>query len=98
MDDFVIGGKYEGYVFMGCALGRFDAENDKGEMEKRDYFNMYVISPVSSYKSDDYSASGFKAEKKRCISPDVWEGLKPGDRVKLFFDDKKRVVMAVLDE
>lgn len=94
MDDFVIGGNYRGYVFMGCALGRFDTESG----EKRDYFNMYVISPVSDYKSEDYSAFGFKAEKRSCISAEVWKGLRPGDRVKLFFDDKKRVVLAALDE
>ena len=58
---------------------------------------MYVLSPVSSWKSEDYNASGFKAEKKKCISSDVWEDLNPGDRVKLFFDDKRRIVMAALD-
>ena len=94
MDDFVIGGNYQGYVFMGCALGSFVTENG----EKRDYYQMFVVSPVSDFKSEDYSAFGFKAEKKSCISPDVWKGLKPGDRVKLFFDDKKRVVMTALDE
>ena len=94
MDDFVISGNYQGYVFMGCALGNFDTENG----QKRDYFQMFVISPVSDFKSENYSAFGFKAEKKRCVSPDVWKGLQPGDRVKLFFDDKNRVVMAALDE
>ena len=39
-----------------------------------------------------------KAEKKKCISADVWQDLEPGNRVKLFFDDKKRVVMAALDD
>lgn len=94
MDDFVISGNYQGYIFMGCALGNFDTEDGK----KRDYYQMFVISPVSDFKSENYSAYGFKAEKKRCVSPDVWKGLKPGDRVKLFFDDKNRVVMAALDE
>lgn len=41
---------------------------------------------------------GMKAEKKKCLSPEIWNGLEPGDRVKLFFDDKKRVVMAALDQ
>jgi len=26
------------------------------------YFNMFVFSPVSTHSSDDYQASGFKAE------------------------------------
>ena len=97
-EDFIISGEYQGYVYVGHAAGRFDAENEAGGTEKKDYFNMYVLSPVSSFTSDDYAASGFKAEKKKCISADVWHGLKPGDRVKLFFDDKKRVVMAALDQ
>ena len=88
---------YDGYVFVGCAQGRFDVESTTG-IEKKDYFNMYVISPVSSYESEDYKASGMKAEKKKCISAEVWKDLQPGDRVVLFFDDKKRVVMAALDQ
>ena len=52
---------------------------------------------VSDYSSEDYEASGYKAEKKKCISPEVWQGLNPGDQVRLFFDDKSRVVSAALD-
>ena len=59
---------------------------------------MYVLSPVSTYQSEDYEASGFKAEKKKCLSADVWKDFTPGDRVRLFFDDKKRVVMYALDQ
>ena len=92
--EFTVSTDYEGYVFLGWAQGRF--EDDKGEL--RPYYNMYVLSPVISYVSDDYEASGMKAEKKKCVSTDVWQGLVPGNRVKLFFDDKKRVVMAALDE
>ena len=58
---------------------------------------MYVFSPVSSYKSDEYQASGYKAEKKKCVSPEVWDGLEPSDKVKLFFDDKRRIIQAALD-
>ena len=97
-EDFIISGEYQGYVYVGHAEGRFDAETADGSTTKKDYFNMYVISPVSTYTSDDYKASGMKAEKKSCISADVWRDLKPGDRVKLFFDDKKRVVLAALDQ
>lgn len=95
--EFTVTSEYEGYVFVEWAAGRFDADLQDGRTEKKDYFNMYVISPVSSFKSEDYQAFGMKAEKKKCVSPDVWKDLTPGDRVKLFFDDKKRVVMAALD-
>lgn len=97
MSDFNVSGEYQGYVYVGHAQGRFDVETDAG-VEKRPYYNIYVISPVSSYSSEDYSASGMKAEKLKCTDPSVWHDLKPGDRVKLFFDDKKRVQMAVLDQ
>lgn len=92
--EFTVSTDYEGYVFLGWASGTFETE--KGV--KMPYHNMYVVSPVSSYVSEDYQASGMNAEKKKCISADVWQDLEPGNRVKLFFDDKKRVVMAALDE
>lgn len=84
---------YPGYVFLGWASGMFETDNGR----KRSYYNMYVLSPVSGYSSEDYRASGFKAEKKKCVSDSVWEGFQPGDRVKLYFDDKGRVQDAVLD-
>lgn len=84
---------YAGYTFVGWAMGRFDAETATG-MEKRPYFNMYVLTPVSSFTSEDYTAAGLKAEKLKCIGADVWQNLTPGDKVRLFFDDKKRVVLA----
>lgn len=77
----------EAYIYVGHAYGQF--ENDKGE--KQPYANMYVISPVSDYVSDDYQAFGYKAEKLKCVSPEVWNGLTPGEKVQLFFDAKKRV-------
>ena len=55
--EMIIDTEYNGYVFVGWAAGRFQA--DRGEM--------------------------------------MPNGLEPGDRVKLFFDDKKRVVMAASD-
>ena len=39
------------------------------------YANMFVLSPVSSYEPDDYQAMGMKAEKKKCLSPEVWADL-----------------------
>jgi len=91
---FQVDTEYQGYVFLGSAQGRFEPRNGG---EKRPYFNMYVLSPVSTYSSEDYQASGFKAEKKTCLSADVWQGFNPGDKVKLFFDDKGRVQASALD-
>lgn len=89
MDDFIVSGSYQGYVYVGNAQGNFDTEQGK-----RPYFNMYVLNPVSTYSSEDYMGFGFKAEKFKCISADVWAGLEIGEQVQLFFDDRKRVQLA----
>ena len=83
MKDFSVSVGYPGYTFVGWAEGPF--------------YNMYVLAPVSSFVSEDYTAYGLKADKKKCLSPEVWKGFTPGDKVKLFFDDKQRVIMAALD-
>ena len=92
--EFCVDCSYPGYVFLGWAKGRFEAAGGA----KMPYRNMFVLSPVSEYQSEDYEAHGMKVEKKKCMSEQVWEGLEPGDRVKLFFDDKGRVIEAALDE
>ena len=91
--EFTVNSDYQGYIFVGHAEGKFDG-NRNGE--KLPFYSMYVISPVSTWQSEDYEAIGWKAEKKRCISPEVWRGLEPGDHVMLFFDDKGRVIQAGL--
>lgn len=92
-NDFIVSSEYYGYVYVGNAYGNF--EDQRGNMQP--FAHIFVVSPVSSYESDDYHASGFKAEKLKCVDRAVWKDIKIGDRVKLFFDDKKRVVMAVSD-
>ena len=94
--DFIVTDDYVGYVYVGHAQGNMEQQDGT----KKPWFHMYVISPVSTYQSEDYSAFGFKAEKKPCVSADVWKGLdcEPGTRVKLFFDDKQKVIMAVIDQ
>ena len=94
VEEFIVSTSYTGYVFVGCAEGQF--KTDDGRMMP--YANMFVVSPASTYQSEEYRACGMKAEKKKCLSPEVWKGLEIGNRVKLFFDDKRRVVMAALDE
>lgn len=100
MDDFIVSGEYKGYVYVGHAQGNSEQQRKDpktGELVnvKVPYYNMYVLQPVSDYVSPDYQAFGLKAEKKKCISADVWADLVPGEQVKLFFDDKERVQMAV---
>lgn len=96
MDDvFYIDSNYKGYTYLGSAVGRFKTE--RGDM--RDYCNLYVCSPVSDFVSEDYKGAGFKAEKKACLSSSVLgDGFTPGDKVKLFFDDRGRVQLIALDE
>ena len=78
------------YIFVGCAEGQFETENH----EKRAYANMFVLSPVSTYASDDYRAKGFKAEKLKCLNAGVWQDLTPGELCTLYCDDKKTVMLA----
>ena len=98
MDDFIVSGAYQGYVYVGHAQGNSDRERKVDErtvvIEKQPYYNIYVLQPVSSYVSENYSAVGFKAEKLKCVSADVWRDIQIGEQVQLFFDDKKRVQMA----
>ncbi len=49
-----------------------EREDDKGQkvIVMQPYYQLFVISPVSSYKSDNYSANGMKAEKcAACPTP-----------------------------
>lgn len=93
MSGFKVDMEYQGYVFLGGAQGTFEAKDGR----RVPFFNMFVLSPASTYTSEDYRAFGFKAEKKKCLSGEIMDGLNPGDRVKLFFDDKGRVQAAALD-
>ena len=94
MDDFIVSADYSGYIYVGNAAGSF---TPRGSSSPVPFANMYVLSPVSDYSSDEYQAYGFKAEKKKCLDETVWEGLQIGDRVKLFFDDRGRVIQAAAD-
>ncbi len=93
-EEFLVQTSYPGYVFVGWAAGRFENK----EKEKTPYSNMFVLSPASTYESEDFKAFGLKAEKKKCLSSEVWKDLEIGSRVRLFFDDKQRVILAELDE
>lgn len=83
---------------VGWAEGKMetDREDDKGQkvVVMQPYYQLFVLSPVSSYKSDNYNANGLKAEKLRCVSNAVWKDIRPFEVVKLYFDEKKRVSLA----
>ena len=93
MGKFEVFMEYTGYVYVGHAQGRFEDEHK----QMRPYYQIFVISPTTSWVSENYQASGFKAEKIPCTGADVWNNLTIGERVKLFFDNKKRVQLAVSD-
>ena len=63
--EFIVSTEYPGYVFLGWATGKF--ETDRGQ--KMPYYNMYVLSQVSGYTSEDYQAEGMKAEKRNTCPP-----------------------------
>lgn len=94
MSKIVIDTEYQGYTVTGWAQGLM--EDDDGN--QKPYYQLFTVTPCSTWKSETYEAFGLKAEKKRCLGP-VWEdcGCQIGDTVKLFFDDKQRVVMAALE-
>ena len=102
-EQIIFDSDYRGYVFCGAAQGRFEIDvpddpqmpDGKTHKEMRDYFNIYCVTPVSDFRSADYSAFGFKAEKFKCISADAWSNVQIGDRVRLLFDDKKRVALVI---
>ncbi len=77
---------YEGYTFVGAQYGRFTPQ---GETRERDYYNIFVVSRFS--ESGNNHTVGVKAEKLKCVSSDVWIGLKPGDEVMISFDRFGRV-------
>ena len=82
------------FIYVGNAQGNVEVEEGERKGEKIPYFNMFVITPVSDYTSEDYKAEGFKAEKKKCVSAAVWKDLVPGEKCQLFFDDKGKVALA----
>ena len=95
-------GEQKWYIYVGNACGRFEdtdrngnpVVDERGVPRYKDFANMFVISLCSTYESANFHATGFKAEKLGCVSPDVWKDLTPGERVNLYFTDKKKVALA----
>lgn len=96
MSDKLYTFKENEWVVTGWAQGQMETDrtDDKGNPVMQPYYQLFVLSPVSSYKSDNYNANGLKAEKLRCVSNAVWKDLTPMEVVNLFFDEKKRVALA----
>jgi hypothetical protein len=57
----------------------------------KEYCNVFVLEDFTGSESKDYHFSGQKAAKYGCISPDVFKDIKPGTRVRCFFDSRKKV-------
>lgn len=74
-------------IFMGYNYGRF--QNAQGAMQ--DYCNCFMLEPFSGTESPDYHFAGQKAVKYGCTSPKVFEGIKPGTKVRCSFDSKKKI-------
>ncbi len=84
--EIVIDTSFGGYTFVGAQYGKFTPQ---GESHERDYCNMFVISQFGT--GGNNSTVGLKAEKLRCLSPDVWNGLTPGDKIIISFERFGRV-------
>ena len=78
------------YFYVGSAEGRFES-NKTGNMIG--FSNMYVISPVSDYQSNDYASRGYKAEKFKCVSNAVYQDLDIGDEIEAYFDSQQRIAL-----
>ena len=59
-EGFVVESSYQGYVFLGWAAGKFETERK----EKRPYYNMFVLSPVSDYSLENYEARDTRRRKR----------------------------------
>ena len=59
-EGFVVEADYQGYVFLGWAAGKFETERK----EKRPYYNMFVLSPVSDYFLENYEARDTRRRKR----------------------------------
>lgn len=75
------------YLVVGWAHGTMETEerDADGAPVKKPYAQLFVLSPVSSYKSDSYQAVGLKAQKIKCVSPAVWKSISPMEVCNLFF-------------
>ena len=86
------------WIVVGWAEGTMaverEDENKRKYTEMQSYYHLFVLSPVSSYKSDSYRATGLKAAKLSCASNAVWKDLKPMEVVNLYFNDRKKVSLA----
>ena len=95
MSDKVYTFKDNKWVVTGWAEGQMEVEREdsigKKYTEMQPYYQLFVLSPVSSFKSDNYNANGLKAEKLRCVSNAIWKDLTPMEVVNLYFNEKKRV-------
>ena len=71
-------------IFVGYGYGRF--KNDRGDMQE--YCNVFMLEDFTGSESDDYHFGGQKAVKYRCLKPELFKDIAPGEVVRCFFDGK----------
>ena len=77
----------EEMLFVGWQYGQF--ETDAGKMQP--YCNAFFVTGFNGEEYADYHFGGQKAIKKKCVKPEVWQGVKAGTKVCVMFDSYGRV-------
>ena len=77
----------EEMLFVGWQYGVFQTEDNKSQK----YCNGFFVADFAGEENADYHFGGQKAVKKKCVKPEVWQGVKPNTRVFVMFDSYGRV-------
>lgn len=82
-------------TYVGYAFGSF--VDDHGV--SREYCNVFMLEDFSGDQTETRHFGGKKAAKYRCESPNVFDKIKPGSRVKCYFSSNGRLafMQAVID-
>ena len=57
----------------------------------QEYCNVFMLEDFTGSESDDYHFGGQKAVKYRCLKPELFKDIAPGEVVRCFFDGKGRI-------
>lgn len=74
---------------LGFKIGDFDPQDGTGK--KVHYTHLYVCFPIEG-------VTGLAVDIFKCLNDDVIEGIKPGDFVKAYFNEKKKVQLLMPQE
>ena len=76
------------YIFTGFQYGKFTADST-GELVP--YCNIFCLSKIEGKETNDFRFGGYRAEKFKCVSADVFKDVEPQDKVVLYFNQYGRV-------